>query len=109
MSTSSFVRLLKVALQSVCGIDNDEIKLYGGHSLRVGGSNFMRWLGVDEDVHKALGGWAALVSAKEYMQRSPAEQFEMTRALAVKRKRELALERKGQAMGLLPDFARLSL
>jgi hypothetical protein len=69
----------------------------------------MRWLGVSEDVHKALGGWAQLVSAKEYMQRSPAEQFEMTRALAVKRTRNLAFERKADARKQLQDFARLSL
>lgn len=86
MSTASFVRLMKLALEEVCTVGEDELRLYGGHSLRVGGSNFMRWLGISEDVHRALGGWAQLVSAKQYMQRSPAEQFELTRALAVKRK-----------------------
>lgn len=109
MSASSFVRLLKRALGSVCGVDDEEVKLYGGHSLRVGGSNFMRWQGISEDVHKALGGWAQLVSAKEYMQRSPTEQFEMTRVLALKRKRDVALEHKRVAKGVLPSFARLSL
>lgn len=109
MSTASFVRLLKHALHAQCGVDSEELKLYGGHSLRVGGSNFMRWLGVSEDVHKALGGWAQLVSAKQYMQRSPAEQFQLTRALAVKKKRDLAFERKSQAQSMLGQFRQLRL
>lgn len=109
MSTSSFVGLLKQALRLVCGVDPEELRLYGGHSLRVGGSNFMRWLGIHEDVHKALGGWAHLVSAKEYMQRSPAEQFIMTRALAVKKKRDVAIEDKRDAMSLLNSFQSLKL
>ena len=109
MSTASFVGLLKAVLREKCGVGEDELKLYGGHSLRVGGSNFMRWLGLSEDVHKTLGGWAQLVSAKEYMQRSPAEQFAMTRALAVKRKRDVALEEKGEARSLLRRFHQLKL
>ena len=109
MSTASFVRLLKYALRSQCSVDSEELKLYGGHSLRVGGSNFMRWLGVSEDVRKAMGGWAQLVSAKQYMQRSPAEQFQMTRALAVKKKRDLAFERKSQGQSLLGQFRQLRL
>lgn len=109
ISTASFVRLMKRALQTECRVEAEELKMYGGHSLRVGGSNFMRWLGISEDVHKALGGWAQLVSAKEYMQRSPTEQFEMTRALAVKRKRELAVEEKGSAKESLRQFQRLML
>ena len=55
----------------------------------------MRWLGIDENVHRSLGGWAALSSAKEYMQLTPAEQFRVTKALALKRKRDLACEVQG--------------
>ena len=109
MGTSSFVRLMKDAMREVCQVEDAELKLYGGHSLRVGGSNFMRWLKVDEDVHKALGGWAHLVSAKEYMQRSPEEQFQLTRSLAVQRKRRVAIEHKGQAVSLLEQFQGLRL
>ena len=108
MSTSSFVTLMKKALHELCGVEEEELRLYGGHSLRVGGSNFMRWLGVSEDVHKAMGGWAQLISAKEYMQRTPAEQFQMTKALAVKRKREFAVENKADARRLISRFANLS-
>lgn len=109
MNASSFVSLLKRALGTVCGLNVDELKLYGGHSLRVGGSNFLRWQGVSEDVHKALGGWAQMVSAKEYMQRTPTEQFEMTKALALKRKRDVAVEHKTTARGMLANIARISL
>ena len=107
ISTSSFVALMKRALRSVCNIGEDEIKLYGGHSLRVGGSNFMRWLGVSDDLHKAMGGWAVLASAREYMQRAPHEQFALTRMLAVKTKRELAIERKASAKDALKSISTL--
>ena len=100
MSTASFVRLMKRALMEVCQVDVEEAKLYGGHSLRVGGSNFMRWLGVDEDVHRSLGGWAVLTSAKEYMQLAPTEQFRVTKALALK-KRLCGVENKREARALL--------
>ena len=107
ISTSSFVALMKKALHYVCNIGDDELRLYGGHSLRVGGSNFMRWLGVSDDLHKAMGGWAVLSSAREYMQRSPHEQFALTRTLAVKAKRELALERKSSAKNVLKSISNL--
>ena len=45
----------------------DESKVYGGHSLRVGGSNFMRRMGIDQDVHRSLGGWSVLKSTRDYM------------------------------------------
>ena len=82
---------------------------YGGHSLRVGGSNFMRRLGIDSDVYRALGGWASLVSSQDYMQLSPAEQFQATRALAVKREREEAFEQKDVATDVLQRIQRLAL
>lgn len=105
MSTASFVRLMKRALVEVCHVGDEEVKLYGGHSLRVGGSNFMRWLGIDENVHRSLGGWAVLSSAKEYMQLAPAEQFRATKTLALKKKRVCACENKADAREWLGALA----
>ena len=97
MSTASFVQLMKRALTEACHVSDEEVRLYGGHSLRVGGSNYMRWLGIHEDVHRSLGGWAVLSSAKEYMQLAPTEQFRVTKSLALKRTRDLACESKADA------------
>ena len=90
-------RDMRQALRSICRMSDEESKVYGGHSLRVGGSNYMRRLNIDPDVHRALGGWSVLKSARDYMQLSPAEQFSITRDLAVKRERELGFERRQQA------------
>ena len=85
----------------------DEAKVYGGHSLRVGGSNFMRRLNIDPDVHRALGGWSVLKSARDYMQLTPTEQFEITRKLAVKREREVGFEVRNDARTALRQIGHL--
>ena len=87
----------------------DESNVYGGHSLRVGGSNFMRRLGVDPDIHRALGGWAVLKSARNYMQLTPSEQFELTRGLAVQQTRQRAFEDVSRARRPIPRLRRLAL
>ena len=69
----------------------------------------MRRLGIDRDVHRALGGWSSLKSSTDYMQLTPAEQFEATRQLAVKREREVAFERQDVATGVLQRIQRLVL
>jgi len=86
-----------------------ESRIYGGHSLRVGGSNFMRRLGVDPDVHRSLGGWSVLKSARDYMQLTPSEQFTITRALAVKTTRDQGFDSNRQAHDALPQIQRLTL
>ena len=87
-----------------------EAKAYAGHSLRVGGSTHMRRCGVDEHVHRSLGGWASLTSAAHYIQLSPIEQFAYTRGLAVCRSRTMAMESECQARGALasPVLRRLA-
>ena len=62
-------------------------KCYTGHSLRVGGSNHMRKVGVSDDVHRRLGGWMTLVAAQGYMALSPREQFRYTLKLAKSKRR----------------------
>ena len=100
---------LRKALRDICGMTLAESKVYGGHSLRVGGSNYMRRMGVDPDVHRSLGGWAVLKSARDYMQLSPTEQFEVTRKLAVQRVRERGFEVRSQARTALHRLQQLAL
>lgn len=100
---------LRKALRDICGMSLDESKVYGGHSLRVGGSNFMRRLKIDPDIHRALGGWALLKSARDYMQLTPTEQFSITRKLAVKTDRESAFEQRPRARATLTRIRQLVL
>ena len=69
-------------------------RVYSGHSMRVGGSNHMRKIGVADDVHRKLGGWMCLASAQGYMALSPAEQFRYTVKLAEARNRTSAFTKQ---------------
>ena len=89
-------------------MSNDESNVYGGHSLRVGGNNFMRHLNIDPDVHRALGDWAVLKSERDYMQLAPTEQFTLTHKLAVQRTRDEAFAGQTEARAALPRLLRLS-
>ena len=100
---------LRRCLRQICHMSHGDSLAYGGHSLRVGGSNYMRRLGVDQDVHRSLGGWSVLKSAREYMQLAPWEQFAVTRKLAVKTTRDRALESKDEAQSLLQQLRQLTL
>ena len=59
-------------------------KLYSGHSLRVGGSNHIRKLGISDQVHRLLGGWVSLVSSQRYFQLSEDEQLDRAEEYALK-------------------------
>lgn len=100
---------LRKALRDICGMSLNESMVYGGHSLRVGGSNFMRRLGVDPDIHRSLGGWSVLKSARDYMQLTPSEQFGLTRSLAVQQTRHTGIEDVSRARRLIPRLQRLAL
>lgn len=50
---------LRAALREVCGMSEEQALLYKGHSLRVGDSNHMRLLGVEDEVHRLMRGWAS--------------------------------------------------
>ena len=69
----------------------------------------MRRMNIDRDVHRALGGWESLKSAGDYMQLTPAEQFSITRKLAVKKEREHAFEQQARARASLPRIRQLGL
>ena len=74
---------LRKALKEVCGLDREQAKLYSGHSMRVGGSNYMRKLGIDDEVHRLLGGWASLTSSRGYFQLLDEEQWELAGQFAL--------------------------
>ena len=75
---------MRKALVIACGMTEDQALLYKGHSLRVGGSNHIRKLGVSDEVHRLLGGWASLVSSRDYFQLSAEEQMKLCDRMALK-------------------------
>ena len=61
----SLITSLRKALQECVPLMTEQwASLYSGHSLRVGGSNHMRKLGVADDIHRRLGGWMSLTSSQ---------------------------------------------
>ena len=104
----SVVTALRVALlQCVPLMTKQWASLYSGHSLRVGGSNHMRRLGISDDVHRRLGGWMSLTSSQGYMQLSPQEQFKYTLRLATQQSRSSAFTRVDARRALARSIRRL--
>ena len=83
LSSDAAVRALRTTLVEVCGMTEEQAKLYAGHSLRVGGSNFIRRRGIDDEVHRLLGGWASLTSSRGYFQLLDEEQWELAGQFAL--------------------------
>ena len=78
-----FVQAMQFALVTVVGLSPKSAKLRTGHALRVGGSNYIRQLGIDEDIHRKLGGWVSLTSSRGYMAMSIGERAEVKNLLHV--------------------------
>ena len=78
------VESLREALVETCGMTVPQSKLYKGHSLRVGGSNHIRKLGIADEVHRLLGGWVSLVSSHRYFQLGEDEQLDRAEKYALK-------------------------
>ena len=91
----SLVNAMRAALRECVPLmTNVWALLYAGHSLRVGGSNHMRRLGMADDVHRRLGGWMSLTSSQGYMQLSAREQFRYSLRLAKTKVRMAAFTRQ---------------
>lgn len=83
LGSQSAVDAMREALVLACGMSVEQAKLYKGHSLRVGGSNHLRKLGVADEVHRLLGGWASLVSSRSYYALSAEEQMRTCERMAL--------------------------
>ena len=89
LGAQSAVSAMREALVHACGMSSEQSRLYKGHSLRVGGSNHLRHLGVADEVHRLLGGWASLVSSRGYFRLSAEEQMRMCESMALKERAPL--------------------
>ena len=77
MSTSSLLRLVRRALREVCGLSPAQAKRFTIHSLRVGGINYYRRLGVPLETRTQLADHLSLPSALRYQRLRPAEQVKL--------------------------------
>lgn len=84
MKAASFRLYLCKAVQAVSPeFTQRDLRMFGGHSLRVGGSNMLRQRGVDPEIIRLMGGWASMCSTEGYMQASTSEQFGLTDQMGI--------------------------
>lgn len=89
-----------------CNLEKTEALTYAGHSLRVGGTNFLRRMGLEEKLIMALGGWKTVVAERGYMQLHPDEQFELVRSMSVLDTRYAAFESSVEATSAMQQLQR---
>jgi len=115
LGSQAAVTAMRETLQIACGMSLEQAMLYKGHSLRVGGSNHIRKLGVEDEVHRLLGGWASLVSSRGYFDLNAEEQMRLCERMALKEReppgeasnRPLTLDSvNGLSLGVTREVAR---
>ena len=74
MATASLLALMRRALREVCGLSKAQAMRFTVHSLRVGGINYYRRLGVPLETRAQLADHLSLPSALRYQRLPPAEQ-----------------------------------
>jgi len=104
---AQFQKDMQRGLVEHCGFGS-AARLLTAHALRVGGSNYMRRLGISDEVHRKLGGWMSIASSHGYMVLTPKEQAVVCKKMALvpNRSSAFALEEAG---GLLEQIASLVL
>ena len=81
MSMSSFARLMRLALQEVCGLTKAQADKFTIHSLRVGGINFYKRSSVSIGMRAAIASHKSLATSKLYLRLLPAEQLRELNAI----------------------------
>jgi hypothetical protein len=97
LGRDQFTGELQAALVEACGFSKEIAKLFPGHCLRVGGSNYMRRLGLSDDIHRKLGGWSSIESSQGYMVLSAREQATMCERIALTHRRSCAFAQSDMA------------
>ena len=108
MGRKQFQDGLQRGLVKVCGFQESVAKLFTGHCMRIGGSNYMRRLGLDDEVHRKLGGWMSIQSSQGYMVLSPREQAVVCEKMALHNKRGSAFAEE-ELPGMLNKLSALIL
>ena len=76
MSTSSLMTLMRQALCEVCGLSPTQAGTFTFHSLRVGGINHYRRLGVSIGMRAKIAAHKSLATSRKYLRLLPFEQFD---------------------------------
>ena len=84
ISSSSLLALIRRALCETAGLSREQAAKFTIHSLRVGGINFYRQLGVSLELRAQLADHMSLPSSIRYLRLSPAEQMNTLAAIAKK-------------------------
>ena len=108
MGRAQFQRELQRFLIEECGFDPQVARLFTGHCLRLGGSNYMRRLGISDEIHRKLGGWMSIKSSQGYMVLSPQEQAKVCERMALTKTRNSGFT-EADVPGMLEGMAALIL
>ena len=84
ISGPSLLALIRRALREVCGLSVEQAGRFTIHSLRVGGINYYRQLGVPLELRAQLADHMSLPSSIRYLRMSPAEQMNTLASIAKK-------------------------
>ena len=77
MSSASLLRLMRKALVEVCGLSPSQASRFTVHSLRVGGINYYRSLGVSTELRAQLADHLSLQSNLRYLRMNPTDQIKI--------------------------------
>ena len=75
LAPSSLLRLMRTALQQVCGMTKAQARRFTLHSLRVGGMDYYRKGGVSIGMQAIIASHKSVLTTRRYHRRLPIEQF----------------------------------
>ena len=75
MSTKTLLSFMRQALREICGMTVTQAARFTVHSLRVGGINYYRSLGVSTELRAQLADHMSLASSLRYLRLRPADQI----------------------------------
>ena len=76
LSRASLATLMRHALVEVCGLSNKQAARFTVHSLRVGGINYYKRIGVPIGMRAIIASHKSLVTSRQYLRLLPAEQLD---------------------------------
>ena len=75
LSQASLLTLMRQALVQVCGLSADQASRFTVHSLRVGGINYYKRIGVPIGMRAQIASHKSLVTSRQYLRLLPAEKL----------------------------------
>ena len=75
LSQSSFVTLMRMALVEVCGISQRSAHRFTIHSVRVGGINYYKRIGIPIGIRAIIASHKSLVTSRQYLRLLPVERL----------------------------------